>query len=728
MAQVQIDVIANVDDAKGKLEGLNSTLGQTSGATQDMADTAAKAGVNFNDVSGKLDDYITMLQSATPENLAFAMSFEEITNDFDTGKISSQEATVQLEDLKQKMQEAGGATKDLNGGMGDLKDGLGGAIEKLTGLNVQNLSVAGGLAALGALVKSSVDDFMSLGETIKTVSIISGASQEDVAKLIASMGLLGISSGTVQTAMDFAIRKGFQPTVENLMAMSDQFNAMTDPVAKGQLLISTFGRSAGPELADYMSKGSAGIQELIGKAVKIGDVMSTQDVAAAEKYKETLGEFNATIDATKKQIVEGLIPVLDGGLFKTMLKVNDQINNGSAAWTAHIPIIASVVNMYYLAAAGVDAYNKNIEKNIDLNANKKNIDLNLNNLAALYAAADKQREAASAHANSLREEQQALDHVKISTDALTMDQIIANEATRVATIEAGHYAAGLSGTMGTANDTFSKQLVDLKTQSGDLWTQIAALDKLSYLSPAQQTQLDSLRTQYGEVNSTIALSGSAFDLATDKIIYDMSLQEIKSAETSGQMSHAQAKAATDSVNSWAVADGMIDSSSAMAYDNIQGYINYTVSQGQGAIMSFADWMKANPGTWMIDVVANFANFQKQTAGYGGTSGNGGGVPGYGGTPTGTDAGTTTPPPLPKNSHAFGGGYVIPGGYNENWPIGGGHTASSGEEVKVIPPGQTTNNSPTINQVLNFYGPANPAQVKQAASDGLLDGMRAGGLR
>ena len=51
-------------------------------------------------------------------------------------------------------------------------------------------------------------------------------------------------------------------------------------------------------------------------------------------------------------------------------------------------------------------------------------------------------------------------------------------------------------------------------------------------------------------------------------------------------------------------------------------------------------------------------------------------------------------------YATGGSYVVPQGYFENWPVGGGHVASSGETVEVHPTGRGKKGDRSINVTIN----------------------------
>lgn len=136
-----------------------------------------------------------------------------------------------------------------------------------------------------------------------------GATAEESSKLIQAADDVFISTSQLTTGLQAAIRKGFEPSIEGIGKLSDQYLAIQDPIARTKFLMDTFGRS-GADLAPLMMKGSEGIKELGESAKQTGLVLSEQDVAATLKLKEATDRLDDSINGLKTSIGMGLIPPL----------------------------------------------------------------------------------------------------------------------------------------------------------------------------------------------------------------------------------------------------------------------------------------------------------------------------------------------------------------------------------------------------------------------------------
>ena len=62
-------------------------------------------------------------------------------------------------------------------------------------------------------------------------------------------------------------------------------------------------------------------------------------------------------------------------------------------------------------------------------------------------------------------------------------------------------------------------------------------------------------------------------------------------------------------------------------------------------------------------------------------------------------------PEVKHYHQGGGSWIVPPGYNENYPVGPGHYASSGEMISVIPKGMTDSIQAALSPIMGMSGGA-----------------------
>jgi hypothetical protein len=196
------------------------------------------------------------------------------------------------------------------------------------------------------------------------------AQQASIMRVVADDA--GVSMDTLQTAMEGAIRKGYEPTIANLMKMSDQYNAIQDPIARTKYLMDTFGRS-GNDLAMLMREGATGIKAAGEEAQKSGQIFSQAAMDNALAFKKTASDYNDSLDAIKISIGQKLMPAATDFL-KMATDLNQNLTTQQRILMA-IPGIGAAYSAY-LAAQEVQA-RKTADANDAVNAS-------LNNQAAAY--------------------------------------------------------------------------------------------------------------------------------------------------------------------------------------------------------------------------------------------------------------------------------------------------------------------------------------------------------
>ena len=211
------------------------------------------------------------------------------------------------------------ASKELN----KVNKELGGmeASGKKAGLSLNQIGAAIGTvtavtgAVIGAAIaiKGLADHYMEYGMQVRQVMTELGASAEEASKLIQVADDVAIGFETMVTAMRAAIRKGLQPTIEEIGNLSDAYLKLAPGIDRTKFLLDTFGRS-GADIARIMELGSTKINEM-GKSIEGTALLMTKEgVEAADKYRGMLDILNDRIEAVKLSMGEKVIPGMTGGL------------------------------------------------------------------------------------------------------------------------------------------------------------------------------------------------------------------------------------------------------------------------------------------------------------------------------------------------------------------------------------------------------------------------------
>lgn len=204
------------------------------------------------------------------------------------------------------------------------------------------LTAGAGAAALAiaALAVKGVRDMADLAEEVDGVQDVMGGTTEEASKLRYAAIALGVGVDTVAGAMfKFTLnleknkgalaaygveavkaKDGSVDTYSTLVLLSDQFQKLTDPVQKNQLLVAAFGK-AGRDLEEVLSAGGSRLREFAKDAERAGLVL---DDAGVKKGKE----FNIAMEKATLS-VKGLAIGLGGGLISGLTDFADGMSNAT---------------------------------------------------------------------------------------------------------------------------------------------------------------------------------------------------------------------------------------------------------------------------------------------------------------------------------------------------------------------------------------------------------------
>jgi hypothetical protein len=197
-----------------------------------------------------------------------------------------------------------------------------------------------GLSAIKGAYENVITPALELSDQVRRLNRDIGATPEEASKLIYAAGQMGISTQTLTTALDQAIKKGHQPTIENLAKAADAYNAIQDPIQRTKFLQDEFGRS-GAQLGELMQQGADGIRALGNEAQNTGAVLDSQGVASLHDFEMATKSLDASWLGLKVTIAEAAAPILD-------VAVKDL--------TSHVQVITMATKAYADGKIGLQEY------------------------------------------------------------------------------------------------------------------------------------------------------------------------------------------------------------------------------------------------------------------------------------------------------------------------------------------------------------------------------------
>ncbi len=185
-------------------------------------------------------------------------------------------------------------------------------------------------AVIKKVVSETVGTFTTYAKTVEDMARVTGSGAEETSRLIQVADDLQISATDLSTALAGAVRKGINPSVDSIAALSDEYLKLQPGLEQSKFLMDNFGRS-GLAMARLMEQGGDSIREM-GAAVDDSLVMTEDGIKAAQDYALALDTLNDRVEGAKIAIGSQLVPVLTDAATATELLFNwrDKLNQISA--------------------------------------------------------------------------------------------------------------------------------------------------------------------------------------------------------------------------------------------------------------------------------------------------------------------------------------------------------------------------------------------------------------
>lgn len=216
--------------------------------------------------------------------------------------------------------EASGVIDDINDSFGDLgtgaedaekvtSDALGdmfdNAMDAFVGIN-QGIELAmKAFDALKLAYKGTVGKVLDIAGEVEEFVRISGDAPENMSALRLEAEKADVPFDDLYKAMENLNKNGVPPTLDNIVAIADEYAKLEDPLAKAELLTKNFGE-AGDDIAPMLEDIADGITAVDDA----GLIFTEEEIQAAKDYEEAASNLKNSWEGFALSIGTSVMPAL----------------------------------------------------------------------------------------------------------------------------------------------------------------------------------------------------------------------------------------------------------------------------------------------------------------------------------------------------------------------------------------------------------------------------------
>lgn len=168
--------------------------------------------------------------------------------------------------------------------------------------------VTGGLVAVGAVIKSSVSDWVEYNKQIREMTQVTGLGAEEISRIVQVGDDWGISIDTLRTSLAFMNKSGVAPSIDNLAALADEYVATTDKTEFAEKAVKLLGRGY-QTLIPLLAQGGDALREQTD-AVNDNLIATDKSIAASREYEVAVDELGDQWTGVKNTIGQAVVPAL----------------------------------------------------------------------------------------------------------------------------------------------------------------------------------------------------------------------------------------------------------------------------------------------------------------------------------------------------------------------------------------------------------------------------------
>lgn len=549
-----------------------------------------------------------------------------------------------------KTKKEGNAPKELSDDLKNVKQGLAGAVEGLTGMSLASFGVAGAIAGLGAGLKASIDAALEaesiqadLAATLKSTHGAAGLTADEINRMATNFSnLTGIEDDSIVKSQAMLLtftkigKDVFPDATMAILNMSSKMGGMESATIQ-------VGKALNDPIQGVSALRKVGVQltvqqeEQIRKFVELGDVASAQKIILAELGTEFGGLAEAMGETTQGKIN----------------KAKNAIGNlGETIGGLLLPALGKAADLLTEAVQAVDS----------LAHRNENLDAVLQQ-----------------HSNEL-------------VDVSRSYEDYAREMTRASLVAGGFDSSqkSVDRAMQNMSGRLSETLGEWGLYTEEQYNAKIAADQVTATLESQQSAFENNLKQVAEAPLRFdEYTGSLDEARTSQEAFRLEIEKTSLAALTDSMKNytiellynkAAAGLDAEAATTLAASMGLIDEKTAYAMGAVEKlrarFDSGAISANEYAFMvkKLNDEISGLHDKSVTITMNEVTNRSSNNAGGGRFGGE---------------------------QYASGGSFTIPPGYeNHTWPVGPNKWARSGEEVIIKPAGQSASNrSATIGTVV-----------------------------
>jgi len=160
-------------------------------------------------------------------------------------------------------------------------------------------------AVLGEVYDATVGKTLEIAGEVEELSRVSGDLPENMSLLRIEAEKAAVPFDDLYKAMENLNKNGVAPTIDNLVAIADEYVRLQDPIAQAALLTENFG-SAGDEIAPMLEAIAGGVTAVDDA----GLIFTDAEIQAAKDYEENVTELKQSWEGFALSIGTSVMPAL----------------------------------------------------------------------------------------------------------------------------------------------------------------------------------------------------------------------------------------------------------------------------------------------------------------------------------------------------------------------------------------------------------------------------------